>query len=57
MRKIPAKIHYMYRAALPIDAVLAEVVAALRQHSAVVLRVPTGAGKTTRVAPCSSTRD
>lgn len=36
---------------LPIDAVLPEVVAALRANSAVVLRAPTGAGKTTRVAP------
>src|ERR1700722_3053926 len=51
MIDIPSKIHYMHRAALPIDAVLPEVVAALRQHTAVVLRAPTGAGKTTRVAP------
>src|SRR5947209_4042456 len=36
---------------LPIDAVLPEVLAALRTKSAVVLRAPTGAGKTTRVAP------
>jgi ATP-dependent helicase HrpB len=38
-------------APLPIDAVLSEVVAALRAHRAVVLRAPTGAGKTTRVPP------
>src|SRR5439155_19274369 len=36
---------------LPIDAVLPELVAALRQHPAAVLRAPTGAGKTTRVPP------
>ncbi len=36
---------------LPIDAVLPEVVAALRAAGAVVLRAPTGAGKTTRVPP------
>src|SRR5947209_104003 len=41
----------MRRAELPIDAVLPEVVAALRDHAALVLRAPTGAGKTTRVAP------
>lgn len=38
-------------ASLPIDAVLPELVAALRRHPAVVLRAPTGAGKTTRVPP------
>ncbi|MGE3167191.1 MAG: ATP-dependent helicase HrpB [Planctomycetota bacterium] len=37
------------RVALPIDPLLPEVVAALRQHPAVVLRAETGAGKTTRV--------
>jgi len=37
--------------ALPIDAVLPELVAALRAHPCVVLRAPTGAGKTTRVPP------
>jgi ATP-dependent helicase HrpB len=41
----------MKREPLPIDPVLPEVVAALRRHPAVVLRAPTGAGKTTRVAP------
>src|SRR4051794_15881658 len=41
----------MARQALPIDAVLPDVVAALRHHTAVVLRAPTGAGKTTRGAP------
>src|SRR6266542_4168090 len=37
--------------ALPIDPLLAELVAQLRQSTAVVLRAPTGAGKTTRVPP------
>jgi ATP-dependent helicase HrpB len=36
---------------LPIDAVLPDVVAAVRGAGAVVLRAPTGAGKTTRVPP------
>jgi len=36
---------------LPIDDVLPEVLAALGEHPAVVLRAPTGAGKTTRVPP------
>lgn len=36
-------------ASLPIDAVLPEVVAKLRETSSLVLRAPTGAGKTTRV--------
>src|SRR5262245_61085271 len=36
---------------LPIDVVLPNVLAALKANSAVVLRAPTGAGKTTRVAP------
>jgi ATP-dependent helicase HrpB len=36
---------------LPIDAVLPDLVTALRGHSAVVLRAPTGSGKTTRVPP------
>ncbi|MGB7241413.1 MAG: ATP-dependent helicase HrpB [Sulfitobacter sp.] len=35
--------------ALPIDAVMAQVIDALRQHSRVVLQAPPGAGKTTRV--------
>ena len=39
----------MNRSVLPIDAVLPEIVAALRQHPAVVVHAPTGAGKTTRV--------
>ena len=34
---------------LPIDALLPNVVAALRDHSCVVLRAAPGAGKTTRV--------
>lgn len=41
----------MNRVALPIDAVLPDVVAALKRNSAVVVRAPTGAGKTTRVPP------
>jgi ATP-dependent helicase HrpB len=36
---------------LPIDAVLPQLVAALRDRPAAVLRAPTGAGKTTRVPP------
>lgn len=36
---------------LPIDAVLPDVLAALRQHSAAVVVAPPGAGKTTRIAP------
>lgn len=36
---------------LPIDAVLPEVVAALRHHSAAIIVAPPGAGKTTRIAP------
>jgi ATP-dependent helicase HrpB len=36
---------------LPIDASLAELLAALTEHPNVVLQAPTGAGKTTRVAP------
>jgi ATP-dependent helicase HrpB len=36
---------------LPIDPVLPEFLAALERHTAVVLRAPTGAGKTTRVPP------
>ena len=38
-------------APLPIDEVLPQIVAALRTAKAVVLRAPTGAGKTTRVPP------
>jgi ATP-dependent helicase HrpB len=36
---------------LPIDAVLPDLLAALRNHSGAVLQAPTGAGKTTRVPP------
>src|SRR5688572_6517361 len=36
---------------LPIDAVLPELVGALRSAACAVLRAPTGAGKTTRVPP------
>jgi len=36
---------------LPIDAILPELIAKLRAHPSVVLRAPTGAGKTTRVPP------
>jgi ATP-dependent helicase HrpB len=36
---------------LPIDDVLADVVGALRSSSAIVLKAPPGAGKTTRVPP------
>jgi ATP-dependent helicase HrpB len=39
------------RVALPIDPVLPHVVASLRQQPSVVVRAPTGAGKTTRVPP------
>jgi ATP-dependent helicase HrpB len=39
------------RSPLPIDPVLPEVVAELRRQSNLVLRAPTGAGKTTRVPP------
>src|SRR5437879_1042221 len=36
-------------APLPIDEVLSDIVARLRERSAIVLRAPPGAGKTTRV--------
>jgi ATP-dependent helicase HrpB len=36
---------------LPIDSILPQLTAALRHQSSVVLRAPTGAGKTTRVPP------
>ena len=39
------------RSPLPIDAVLPEIVAALRAGPAVVLQAPPGTGKTTRVPP------
>ena len=41
----------MTRESLPIDAVLPELAGRLRESGAVVLRAPTGAGKTTRVPP------
>src|SRR5262245_4669789 len=41
----------MNRASLPIDAVLPQLVSALGESTSVVLRAPTGAGKTTRVPP------
>ena len=41
----------MSRAALPIDAILPELLAALRDGSRALLIAPPGAGKTTRVAP------
>ena len=41
----------MSREALPVDAVLPELTAALRAAGAVVLKAPTGSGKTTRVPP------
>lgn len=36
---------------LPIDAVLPQLIDALRQNASAVLRAPTGSGKTTRVPP------
>ena len=36
---------------LPIDAVLPDLLAALREHTRALLIAPPGAGKTTRVAP------
>jgi len=39
------------RVPLPIDPILPDLLAALRQQASVVLRAPTGAGKTTRVPP------
>jgi ATP-dependent helicase HrpB len=41
----------MAREALPIDHALPDLLSALRTAGAVVLRAPTGAGKTTRVPP------
>src|SRR5512134_4204295 len=41
----------MLRPKLPIDDVLAELLAALRRGSRALLIAPPGAGKTTRVAP------
>src|SRR5262245_35434491 len=37
------------RSSLPVTAVLPELVSALRRDSSVVLKAPTGAGKTTQV--------
>ena len=37
--------------ALPVDALLPELLAALRSHGSAVVRSPTGSGKTTRVPP------
>ena len=39
------------RTPLPIDALLPQIAAALRDHGQAILRAPPGAGKTTRVAP------
>lgn len=36
---------------LPIDTIVPDVVAALREHNALVLQAPAGAGKTTRIPP------
>lgn len=41
----------MSRIELPIDAALGEIVAASREHAAIVVEAPPGAGKTTRVSP------
>lgn len=41
----------MELASLPIDDVLPSLIRALREHPAVVLGAPTGAGKTTRIPP------
>ncbi len=41
----------MHPSSLPIDDVLPQLIAAVKAHSAVVLKAPTGAGKTTRVPP------
>lgn len=39
------------RLPLPIDDVLPDVIAALRRHASLVVRAPTGAGKTSRIPP------
>ena len=36
---------------LPVDEVLPQLIAAVQEHGAAVLKAPTGAGKTTRVPP------
>lgn len=41
----------MARHALPVDEVLPQILAALKERGAVVLKAPPGAGKTTRVPP------
>lgn len=41
----------MNAAPLPVDDVLAQVIAALREQPSAVIHAPTGAGKTTRVPP------
>lgn len=41
----------MNEPALPIDQEIPEIVATLRTHRSLILRAPTGAGKTTRVPP------
>ena len=41
----------MLRRELPIDGILLNLTAALRQHNSLVLQAPAGAGKTTRVPP------
>src|SRR6516164_2747200 len=41
----------MAQVSLPIDSVLPQVLAAIKQHARVVIQAPTGAGKTTRVPP------
>ena len=46
-----AKLIRMPREHLPIDDTLPQLLTALRTNGAVVLRAPTGAGKTTRVPP------
>lgn len=40
---------------LPVDAVLPDILAALRDHGAVVVESPPGSGKTTRVPPAVAT--
>ncbi len=47
----PSDFAAVRRTPLPIDPVLPDIVATLRQQSSIVLRAPTGAGKTTRVPP------
>jgi ATP-dependent helicase HrpB len=52
--RVPQSIHFPIAVTLvplPIDPVLPELTAALQRQTSVVLRAPTGAGKTTRVPP------